>query len=72
MELNAKLREKIEHAEVRYFDYRDELPPKELDEIIEKRELELPVLFINGKPAFQGALPTIEDLLEAIRSRTQG
>jgi len=71
LELNAKLRTVMANVEVRYFDYRDEPPPQELDEIIEKRDLELPVVFVNGKPKFQGGLPSVEDLLAAIGAETR-
>lgn len=69
--MNAKLRNVISDVEVRYFDYRDELPPQELDEIIEKRNLELPVVFVNGKPKFQGGLPSVDDLLAVIGEGTR-
>lgn len=69
--MNAKLRTVVPDVEVRYFDYRDEPPPQELDEIIEKRNLDLPVVFVNGKPKFQGGLPSVEDLLGAIGGETR-
>lgn len=51
---------------MRYFDYQKQDAPPALGQLIDEKHLELPVTFINGKPAFQGGLPDAADLLEAV------
>lgn len=41
-------------------------PPPGLEKLIDEMHLDLPAVFVDGKPAFQGGLPSVEDVLEAV------
>lgn len=66
LQLNGLVRKQRKEVKVRYFTYARQAPPPGIDQLINDMGLELPAVFIEGKPAFQGGLPTVDELIEAI------